>query len=113
VIVLATPDEDDVAQRFEQSLQCERMELPRHNVKDVVALLSQCDLFLGGNTNLLHFATAFGVPSLGLFTDRDEPRWTPPAVPHLAVVHGRRGARIALEDFLQQVERLLSLPPRR
>lgn len=113
VIVLATPDEDEVAQRFEQGLQCERLELPRHNVKDVVALLSQCDLFLGGNTNLLHFAVAFGVPSLGLFTDRDEPRWTPPEAPHLAIIQGRRGMRLGLPEFLEQVERLLSLPPRR
>ena len=69
VMVLATPDEEDVAQRFEQELQCERLELPRHNIKDVVGLLSQCDLFLAGNTNLLHFAAAFGVPTLGLFQD--------------------------------------------
>jgi heptosyltransferase-2 len=113
IIVLATPDEDEVAQRFEGDLQCERLELPRHNVKDVVALLTQCDLFLAGNTNLLHFAVAFGVPTIGLFTDRDESRWTPPEAPHFAVLRGQRGARLPLEAFLGHVEHLLSLPPRR
>jgi len=113
VIVLATPEEDEAAQRFEQGLQCERIELPRHNVKDVVALLSQCDLFLAGNTNLLHFAVAFGVPTLGLFTERDDPRWTPPEAGHFSVLQGQRGTRLSLETFLAQVERLLSLPARR
>ena len=112
VIVLATPNEDETATRFEQSLKCERIDLPRHNIKDVVALLSQCDLFLSGNTNLFHFAVAFGVPTIGLFTDRDDRRWVPPAQPHLVTVHGRRGAKLSLADFMAQVEKLLSLPPR-
>ena len=113
VIVLSTPEEDETAKRFEQGLQCERIELPRHNVKDVVSLLSQCDLFLAGNTNLLHFAVAFGVPTLGLFTERDDPRWTPPEAPHVAVLQGRRGTRLSLETFQSKVEALLSLPDRR
>jgi ADP-heptose:LPS heptosyltransferase len=110
IIVLATPEEDEAAARFEESLQCERVDLPRHNVKDVVALLSQCDVFLAGNTNLLHFAVAFGVPTVGLFTDRDESRWLPPQLPHLATIRGRRGAKLSLDGFLGDVERLLSLP---
>lgn len=112
VIVLATPEEDETATRFEQSLKCERIELPRHNIKDVVALLSQCDLFLAGNTNLFHFAVAFGVPTLGLFTDRDDRRWIPPDQPHVSLIQGRRGTKLSLADFMAQVERLLSLPPR-
>ncbi|MFQ5600613.1 MAG: glycosyltransferase family 9 protein [Candidatus Krumholzibacteriia bacterium] len=111
VIVLATPEEDETAVRFEQALQCERIDLPRHNVKDVVAVLSQCDLFLSGNTNLLHFAVAFGVPTIGLFTDRDDLRWRPSEQPRVAIIQGRRGAKLSLSDFLAQVERLLSLPP--
>lgn len=112
VIVLATPDEDETAKGFEEVLKCERLELPRDNIKDVVALLSQCDLFLAGNTNLFHFAVAFGVPTIGLFTDRDDVRWTPPPQPHLALVRGQRGTKLSLADFMESVERLLSLPPR-
>jgi len=112
VIVLATPEEDEAATRFEQSLKCERLELPRHNVKDVVGLLTQCDLFLSGNTDLFHFAVALGVPTIGLFTDRDDMRWTPPAQPHLGLIHGKRGEKQSTADFLARVEQLLSLPPR-
>jgi ADP-heptose:LPS heptosyltransferase len=112
LVVLATPDEDLVATQFEQASRGERIELPRHNVKDTVGLLTQCDLFLAGNTNLFHFAAAFGVPTIGLFTDRDERRWIPPDKPHLAIVHGRRGEKQSTEQFLALVERLLSLPPR-
>jgi ADP-heptose:LPS heptosyltransferase len=111
--VLSTPDEDESAIRFEQLVQqCERLELPRHNVKDVVALLTQCDLFLAGNTNLFHFAVALGVPTIGLFTERDDPRWRPPDLPHVSLVHGRRGEKQSTAGFLARVEKLLSLPPR-
>jgi heptosyltransferase-2 len=112
VLVLATPDEDETAQRFEQGLKCERLELPRHNVKDVVALLTQCDLFLSGNTDLFHFAVALGVPTIGLFTERDDRRWVPPEQNHLALIHGRRGEKQSTAEFLARVERLLSLPAR-
>lgn len=112
VLVLATPDEEEVAARFEQELQCDRLDLPRHNVKDVVALLTQCDLFLAGNTDLFHFAIALGVPTIGLFTERDDARWVPPPQPHWALVLGRRGTKLSTADLLAQVERLLSLPPR-
>jgi heptosyltransferase-2 len=112
VMVLATPDDDESAVRFEQSVQCDRLELPRHNVKDVVALLTQCDLFLAGNTNLFHFAVALGVPTIGLFTGRDDRRWVPPEQPHVSLVHGKRGEKQSTADFLARVEKLLSLPPR-
>lgn len=112
VVVLATPDEDEAATVFEQGLKCERIELPRHNVKDTVALLTQCDLFLAGNTNLFHFAAAFGVPTVGLFTERDDARWVPPDQPHVAIVQGKRGEKQSTTAFLGHVERLLSLPPR-
>lgn len=112
VIVLATPDEDATAVRFESLLKGERLELPRHNVKDTIALLTQCDLFVAGNTNLFHFAIALGVPTIGLFTERDDKRWVPPDQPHVSIVHGKRGAKQSLADFLGRVERLLSLPPR-
>jgi ADP-heptose:LPS heptosyltransferase len=107
VIVLATPEEEETAARFEQVLGMDRIELPRHNVKDVVSLVSQCNLFLAGNTNLFHFAVAFGVPSIGLFTERDGVRWTPPDLEHVAVIRGTRGAKLSLTDFLAKADKLL------
>ncbi len=111
-MVLATPDEDVVATQFEQEVKGERIELPRHNVKDTIALLTQCDVFIAGNTNLFHFAAAFGVPTIGLFTERDDKRWIPPDQLHVGIVHGRRGEKQSTAQFLALVERLLSLPPR-
>lgn len=112
LVVLATPDEDMVATQFEQEVKGERIELPRHNVKDTIALLTQCDVFIAGNTNLFHFAAAFGVPTIGLFTERDDKRWIPPDQLHVGIVHGRRGEKQSTAQFLALVERLLSLPPR-
>jgi ADP-heptose:LPS heptosyltransferase len=109
IIVLSTPDNDEEAARFEQKLPCEQIDLPRHNVKDTVALVSQCDLFLSGNTDLMHFAVGFGVPTIGLFTERDDRRWVPREAPHVAIIQGQRGTKLALSDFLQQVEKLLEM----
>lgn len=108
VIVLATPEEDEAAIRFERMLREERIDLPRHNVKDVVSLVSQCNLFLSGNTNLFHFAVAFGVPTIGLFTERDSARWTPTGLDHVAVIRGTRGAKLSLSQFLTCTDKVLN-----
>ncbi|MGD8627657.1 MAG: hypothetical protein PVH52_01115, partial [bacterium] len=40
-------------------------------------ILSQCNLLISGNSNLLHFATSMGIPSFALFTDEEDRRWIP------------------------------------
>ena len=53
------------------------LDIPRKSFRDTLGILSQCNLLISGNTNLLHFATAMGIPSFALFTDEEDRRWIP------------------------------------
>jgi ADP-heptose:LPS heptosyltransferase len=53
------------------------LDIPRKNFRDTLGILSQCDLLITGNTNLLHFALAMNVPCFVLFTSDEDRRWLP------------------------------------
>jgi ADP-heptose:LPS heptosyltransferase len=53
------------------------LDIPRKNFRDTLGILSQCDLLITGNTNLLHFALAMQIPSFVLFSEDEDRRWLP------------------------------------
>ncbi len=53
------------------------LDIPRKSFRDTLGILSQCDLFISPNTDLLHFAITMGVPCLVLFSDKEDRRWIP------------------------------------
>ena len=53
------------------------LDIPRKSFRDTLGILSQCDLLVCANTDLLHFAVAMGVPCLVLFSDKEDRRWIP------------------------------------
>ena len=53
------------------------LDIPRKSFRDTLGILSQCDLLICGNTDLLHFAVTMGVPCLVLFSDKEDRRWIP------------------------------------
>lgn len=77
LIPLSDPEEQERLARLEVLLSNVPSGLSRDTLLEVVLLLSHCDLFIGGNTDLFHFAVAMGVPAVGLFTEADAPHWRP------------------------------------
>jgi ADP-heptose:LPS heptosyltransferase len=53
------------------------LDIPRKSFRDTLGILSQCDLLISANTNLLHFAVAMGIPSFVLFSNKEDRRWMP------------------------------------
>jgi ADP-heptose:LPS heptosyltransferase len=53
------------------------LDIPRKNFRDTLGILSQCDLLITGNGNLLHFAIAMDIPSFILFSAAEDRRWLP------------------------------------
>ncbi len=53
------------------------LDIPRKSFRDTLGILSQCDLLVGSNTNLFHFAVTMGIPTFTLFTGRDDAMWIP------------------------------------
>jgi ADP-heptose:LPS heptosyltransferase len=111
-LVLTDPWDERLVERFSAELKSEVIDLIPANVKEAVALLSQCDLFISGNTNLFHFAAALNVPTVGLFTKYDGSRWIPDNGPHIRIFKGMRGEKLSLKSFFSMIEEVLAAKDR-
>ncbi len=107
-LVLMDPWDDKIIAGFSQSLKSEIIDLKPANMNEAVAFLSQCDLFMSGNTNLFHFASALEVPTIGLFTKYDGPKWVPADAPRVRIFKGMRGEKLSLKRFFSKVEEVLA-----
>lgn len=102
---LSVTADASVLAQFEAGLTMPPLTLPRESLFDVVLLASLCDLFIGGNTNLFHFAAASGVPTLGLFLKDDDPTWVPSAdYANVRVLRVKPGQRVDIETLMESVE---------
>jgi len=78
--------------------------LPRDDLMDMVLLLSQCDLFISGNTDFFHMAVALGIPSVGLFTAQDHPHWVPCGRSHVRILTLAKGEKVDVATLMDAVE---------
>jgi ADP-heptose:LPS heptosyltransferase len=107
-LIFASPSDDKLVKDLARELKGEVIDPKPENLTETVALLSQCDLFLAGNTNLFHFAAALGVPTIGLFTRYDRLGWIPEGAPNVRIFEGTRGEKLSLKDFFSIVEEVLA-----
>jgi ADP-heptose:LPS heptosyltransferase len=107
-LIFANPSNDRLVRDLGRNLKGEVIDLKPENPAETIALLSQCDLFLSGNTNLFHFAAALGVPTIGLFTKFDRSAWIPENAPNVRIFQGTRGEKLSLKDFFSIVEEVLA-----
>lgn len=107
-LVLTNPWDEKLSRSFSRDLKSEVLDLEPVDVNETVALLSQCDLFISGNTDLFHFAAALNVPTIGLFTKYDGARWIPGSARNVRIFKGSRGEKLSLKNFFSQVEEVLA-----
>ncbi len=106
-IVLTADEDEERPAAFESLLTVDLLRLPRPTLMEVVLLLSQCDLFISGNTDLFHYAVALGVPALGLFTSRDGRRWRPDEGESVEILELEDGVELELATVMSRVDALL------
>jgi heptosyltransferase II len=58
----------------------------RTNLKEAIALISRCDLFVSNDTGLMHIAGALGIPMVAIFGSTN-PKTTSPAGEASIVIH--------------------------
>lgn len=107
ILVLTHPWEDRMVESFIASLKSEVIDLKPSKANETIALLSRCDLFLSGNTNLFHFAAALDVPTIGLFTKYDDQKWVPDGAPRVRIFKGMLGEKLSLKSFFSNVDDVL------
>ncbi len=75
-LVASGPDEEELSRRIVEATP-DALPLGPLGVRELVALISVADLFLGNNSGPLHIAAALGVPSLSLAGPTDLRRFAP------------------------------------
>lgn len=108
VLILHLDGEQKEALEFRRQLRGDALDMPPQRLRELLALLTRCDLFLAGNTELFHIAVAAGVPSLGLFTEADGKRWEPRNRAAVSVLRGRPGEKMSLQEIDKAVEGILN-----
>lgn len=104
VLPLGLPEDADHLNRFETGLSDVPIGLQRDTLLDVLVLLSQCDLFLAGNTDLFHFAVAMEVPTVGLFSASEAAYYVPGNRPQVRVLDVAEGEKVDIETLMEAVE---------
>ncbi len=104
ILPLADPAEKERLDEFEARLSGVPVGLPRETLMDMVLLLAQCDLYVGANTDLFHFAVAQGIPSIGLFGKHDAAHWVPVDRPRARVIRITKGEKVDIETLMEAVE---------
>lgn len=107
-IVLTADPDPSIVTELQSALVGTPLDLPRPTLLEMVLLVSQCDLLLSGNTDLMHFAAARGVPVLGLFPEAEDDAWVPTRAERFEKIAIAAGESLDLADLMDRVERLLS-----
>jgi ADP-heptose:LPS heptosyltransferase len=107
-MIFSNPWDERLVKDLAKEIRGEVIDLVPGNLSEMVALLSQCDLLLAGNTNLFHFAAALGVPAIGLYTKYDRAGWVPERAANVRIFHGTRGEKLSLKEFFDDVEDVLA-----
>ena len=75
-VVLAGPDEQDLCRRICAATPDALSPGPT-TVREMMALLASCDLFIGNNSGPLHVASALGLPTVSVMGPTDPLRFAP------------------------------------
>ncbi len=80
---------------------------PTANFKRLGAIQLLCRAFVSPDGGPMHFATAVGTPTVGLFGKTDPKLWSPWGDGHLALRKGRQADLIPVEDVFRAVKEIV------
>jgi ADP-heptose:LPS heptosyltransferase len=81
IAVFAAPHEYERLGYLREHLKNQLIDVSGYvHLLDVAALLTQCALFIGNDSGLMHLAAAVGIPTLGLFGPSDDRLYRPTGI---------------------------------
>ena len=80
---------------------------PTPTFKHLGALQVRCRLFVSPDGGAMHFSTAVGTPTIGLFGETDPREWGPWGDGHVGLRRGHNAAAITVEEVYECIGRML------
>ena len=109
VLFLCGPGEEHLLDQVESSMETNRYALAGQlGLKDLAAVISQCDLLVSNDSGPMHLGPALGVPTLGLFS-LSSPRHYRPLGEHSCFLRKIPVGDIQVEEVHQQVVAMMAL----
>ncbi len=106
-ILLTAPEHHGLVKTLESMLSREPIVVQQRKMRDVVGLLGQCDLFVAGNTDLVYFAVAMGIPTVSLMTPLEMAEAALLDSTFLQVVELTPGERFPIAEFIERTQAVL------
>jgi len=106
-ILLTAPEHHWLVGKLESMLGREPIVVQQRKMRDVVSLLGQCDLFVAGNTDLVYFAVAMGIPTVSLMTPAEVRDAAFPSSDLLEIVELKPGERFPIQEFIERTQSVL------
>lgn len=109
VVYCKSPGEEELVEKAFSLSHAHKAIIPSHGLLIDTAVISECDLFVGSDTGLLHVAAAVGIPTIGLYGPTKPSEWAPASQKHHSLV-GEKGevGLIVPEDVLRAARSILS-----
>ncbi|MDA8189551.1 MAG: glycosyltransferase family 9 protein [Dehalococcoidales bacterium] len=78
IAIVGGPEEAELAQEVAGRMRCRPLNLAgKTTIKRLVALLGRCDLFVGGDSGVMHLAAAAGTRVVAIFGPSNHRAWGP------------------------------------
>ena len=104
VLPLGHPEQLERTTRLEQRLADVPIGLSRETLLEMALLVSQCDLFLAGNTDFFHLAVNLGIPTIGLFSPKDDEKWVPTQRDNVRILRMKKGKPLDYDALMKEIQ---------
>jgi ADP-heptose:LPS heptosyltransferase len=78
VVVFIGPEEKDLSEGLRNALDLNIPIIAETELRQFAAMVSNCDLFVTGDSGPMHLAYALGTPTIAIFLYPNFDRWGPP-----------------------------------
>lgn len=106
VTTWSSDEEKTVADGIKTAIQA-TVVVPKSRLGELAGIIGRSELVIGADTGLTHLASAFAVPTVGVFLTTS-PGLTGPVGPYAATVAATPGQGVSPDEVLREAERLLS-----
>jgi heptosyltransferase-3 len=110
VVLTWGPGDEDRAERVRTLVGSGVVLFPTPNFKRLGAIQQFCRAFVSPDGGAMHFSTAVGTPTIGLFGKTDPRLWGPWGDGHVALRKGAEADLISVDEVYRAVHQILQKP---